>query len=261
VISSISSAAPSIDAEGDAGALKHQRRIYGRKSGPRLRPARKQALSDGIAALGFELPTTGPIVPETLFAGEHPERFWLEIGFGGGEHLLAQASAHPDVGIIGVEPFVAGVAKLVAGCLEQGVRNVRVLVDDARLLLAALPTGSLERTFVLFPDPWPKTRHHKRRIVDRTTLAELARVTRIGGGLMLATDDRAYARWMLDALLLTPGWAWRAERASDWRSPPMGWVETRYARKALAAGRVPTYFQADRVTTEVGNSALRAREI
>lgn len=184
--------------------------------------------------------------PRILFA--RPVRgVRLEIGFGGGEHLEAAALANPEVGFIGVEPFIAGVARLLAGIEAHGLDNVRILVDDARLLLARLPDSSLERIDVLFPDPWPKSRHHKRRIVNRETCAEMARILAPGGELRLATDDPGYARWMLQALLAEPRLAWTAERAADWRAPGPGHQRTRYEAKALAAGRRPVYLQCRRL--------------
>lgn len=259
MISSISCAARSIEAgRPTVGQDKPRRQIYGRKTGPRLRAGRKLALAEGLETFGFALPRDGSIDLLSLFGGS-VSKIWLEIGFGGGEHLLARALAHPEVGFIGVEPFVAGVAQLVAGCRDHGVSNVRVLVDDARLLLRALPDAAIERAFILFPDPWPKTRHHKRRIVNLDTIAELARVMRPGGVLELATDDPPYSRWMLAVLIQTPQFAWLAERSAEWRQRPADGVETRYARKALAAGRMPVYLQAERVADEDEPSALRGR--
>src|SRR5690606_33622725 len=133
------------------------------------------------------LPESGGIDPGTLFPDGRP--LWLEIGFGGGEHLAAQAAAHPDRGLIGCEPYVSGVARLLAVAEAQELANLRIVVDDARALLAALPDGCLERIFVLFPDPWPKARHHKRRIVNPATAAQFARLLQPGGELRLATDD------------------------------------------------------------------------
>jgi tRNA (guanine-N7-)-methyltransferase len=192
--------------------------------------------------MAFSLPEGGELDPRSLF-DRRPRAVWLEIGFGGGEHLAAQAAAHPEIGFIGVEPFVSGVARLLAACEAAALGNVRVLVDDARLLLAALPAGSIDRTFILFPDPWPKVRHHKRRIVSSGTVADLARVLAPGAELRLATDDPAYARWMLEALVREPRLAWLAERARDWRARPDDWPPTRYEAKALAAGRRPVYLR------------------
>jgi tRNA (guanine-N7-)-methyltransferase len=185
------------------------------------------------------------IDPSGLFPTPRP--IWLEIGFGGGEHLISQAEAHPGVGLIGCEPFINGVARLLAEIDARGLENVRLVVDDARLLLEALPDQSLERIFVLFPDPWPKARHHKRRIVNPTTAAAFARLLVVGGELRLATDDPGYQRFMLETLLGRPGFGWRAERAADWRSRPADWPPTRYEQKARAAGRSPIFLSFERL--------------
>jgi tRNA (guanine-N7-)-methyltransferase len=218
-----------------------QRLIYGRRQGHRLRPGRQRQLAERLPELRLNLPETGRLEPARLFPDR--ERLWLEIGFGAGEHLAAQAAAHPEVGLIGCEPYLAGVARLLATTEREGLDNLRVVVDDARLLLRALPDACLERVFVLFPDPWPKTRHHKRRIVNPGTVAELARVLAPGGELRLATDDTGYARAMLLALATRPELVWQAERPADWRARPIGWPATRYERKALAAGRGCTYLR------------------
>jgi tRNA (guanine-N7-)-methyltransferase len=158
---------------------------------------------------------------------------WLEIGFGGGEHMAAQAGRAPDVRILGAEPFVNGVASAVRHVEEQGVANVRIHHGDARDLVAALPEASLERVFILFPDPWPKTRHHKRRIVQPELLADLARVLKPGGRLRFATDWADYADWTLERVLRSGLFDWAAGRADDWRRPPSDHVTTRYEEKKL----------------------------
>lgn len=193
-----------------------------------------------LPAIEFVLEPGQTLDPMSLFP-DAPAALRLEIGFGGGEHLAGQAAAHPGIGFLGVEPFLNGVAKLLGAVEDRGLRNVRVLRDDARLLLAALPDASLDRADVLFPDPWPKLRHHKRRIVNRATLAQLARILRPGGELRLATDDPDYARWMLAAALAEPRFAWTAAGAADWREPPSDWVPTRYEAKARRAGRRPVF--------------------
>lgn len=186
------------------------------------------------------LPAGGALDPRGLFVPPVRE-VWLEIGFGGGEHLLAQAAAHPEIGLIGVEPFLGGVARLLAAVGARGCSNVRVLADDARLLLAALPDASIGRLFVLFPDPWPKLRHHKRRIVNPATVAAMARVLLPAGELRLATDDPDYAAAMEAALAGEP-------RLAFARLPrrPADWPGTRYEAKALAAGRTPVWLRAER---------------
>jgi tRNA (guanine-N7-)-methyltransferase len=225
-----------------AGSPQQPRRqIHGRRQGPRLRPGLRRLVEERLPAVGVSVDPAGAALDPLALFVDRPRAVWLEIGFGGGEHLAAQATAHPDVGFLGVEPFLNGVAKLLRAVDDQGLRNVRVLMDDARLLLKALPDAAIERAFVLFPDPWPKLRHHKRRIVNPETVADLARVIRPGGELRLATDDPDYVRWMLAALVAEPRFAWTAERAADWREPPADWVPTRYEAKARAAGRQPVF--------------------
>ena len=181
-----------------------QRFVYSRRRGHRLRPGRRRLLSQRLPEVELALPESGQIDPAP-FAGRS---LWLEIGFGAGEHLAAQAAAHPEILLIGCEPYVDGVARLLAQAETLGLANLRVVVDDARLLLQALPDRCLERIFVLFPDPWPKTRHHKRRIVNPSTAVQFARLLRPGGELRLATDDMSYARAMLLALATRPERCW-----------------------------------------------------
>jgi tRNA (guanine-N7-)-methyltransferase len=219
-----------------------QRLIYGRRKGHRLRPGRRRLLDELLPQLQLSLPAAGTLDPVRLFA-HRPERLWLEIGFGGGEHLAAQAAAHPEIGLLGCEPFVSGVARLLWLLEAQDLSNVRVFTDDARLLMRALPDACFERIFVLFPDPWPKTRHHKRRIVNPATAAEFARLLQPGGELRLATDDMGYARAMLLALRRRPELQWQARRPQDWRERPPDWPMTRYDSKALAAGRACVYLR------------------
>lgn len=168
---------------------------------------------------------------------------WLEIGFGGGEHLAAQAAAHPAIGLLGSEVFENGVTRLVSAIARENLGNIRIFADDARLLLAALPDRSIGRVFILFPDPWPKLRHHKRRLVAPATLDQLARVMTDGAELRLATDDPDYLAWMLEAATAHPEFAWTARRAGDWRDRPHDWPPTRYEDKARAAGRRPSFLR------------------
>lgn len=177
------------------------------------------------------------------FFGESVADVGLEIGFGAGEHLVWQAEAHPGMGWIGCEPYRHGIASLLAKWPEAGRGRLKVVVDDARVLLAALPDACLGRAFVLFPDPWPKKRHHRRRVVQVETLRQLARVLRPGAELRLATDHAEYGRWILARALREPGLEWLAERAADWRRRPEDWPETRFEAKAIAAGRRCLYLR------------------
>jgi tRNA (guanine-N7-)-methyltransferase len=219
-----------------------QRLIYGRRKGHRLRPGRQRLLAELLPTLQVHLPASGRLDPASLFA-QRPREFWLEIGFGGGEHLAYQAAAHPDVGLIGCEPFIGGVARLLSLIEAQRLANIRLFADDARLLMQALPDACLERVFILFPDPWPKTRHHKRRIVNPVTAAEFVRLLRPGGEMRLASDDMGYVRAMLLALRARPELQWLARRPADWRDRPADWPMTRYESKAVAAGRACAYLR------------------
>jgi tRNA (guanine-N7-)-methyltransferase len=181
-----------------------------------------------------------------LFAAPVRE-VWLEIGFGGGEHLVWQAKAHPDVGFLGCEPFEDGVIKLLSAIASEGLTNVRVLAGDARPLLRMLPQGGVGRAFILFPDPWPKKRHHKRRLVSAATLDEIARILRPGGELRMATDAAAYASAMLCAALHNRALRWTARGPQDWRQRPADWPQTRYEAKAVAASRRCYFFRFARI--------------
>jgi tRNA (guanine-N7-)-methyltransferase len=215
-------------------------RTYGRRKGPRL-SARKQTLLDGLLPrLRLDLDAPPPI-PLTGLFDPPVESVALEIGFGAGEHLVQQASAYPACGFIGCEVYVNGVAALLGQIEEAGLRNIRVHDGDARPVLDWLPEAALSRVFVLFPDPWPKKRHYKRRLISPETLARLARVMRRGAELRIASDIPDYVRTALAAARESGDFEWRAERPSDWRVRPDDWPQTRYERKALAAGRTCSY--------------------
>lgn len=194
-----------------------------------------------LPRLRVVLPPTGVLDPTTLVPAAND--LWLEIGFGAGEHLVAQARAHPDVAVLGAEVFENGIAKLLASVNRDRLANVRLFVDDARLLLARLPDCSLGRAFILYPDPWPKERHKKRRIVAPETLDHLARTLRPGAELRLATDDADYADWMAAALVGRADFIELARVEGDWPGRPADWPATRYEQKAFAAGRMPRFFR------------------
>jgi tRNA (guanine-N7-)-methyltransferase len=218
-----------------------RRILYGRRRGPRLRERRRRLLGETLPALAIEPPAPGAqLDPAALFGGAIDE-VWLEVGFGAGEHLIAQARDNPTIGFIGCEPYWPGVARLLAAAADAGLDNVRVFTDDARLLIDALPDRSLGRVFVLFPDPWPKSRHHKRRFIQADTLDALARVMKDGALLRFASDHAGYVRWTLRLLIGHPAFCWTARRAADWRERPADWPETRYERKARAESRRSAY--------------------
>jgi tRNA (guanine-N7-)-methyltransferase len=171
---------------------------------------------------------------------------WLEIGFGSGEHLLLQAETHKDVGFIGCEPFINGLGTLLGAIEDRGVGTMRVHDGDAREVLAWLRDRSIGRVFLLFPDPWPKKRQLKRRLLCEDTLAEIARVLRPGGAFRFASDNGDYAAQALRLARQSDLFTWTAERATDWRERPADWPETRYERKALSEGRKSTYLSFSR---------------
>ena len=218
------------------------RTLYGRRRGKKLRSGQEALLDTLLPRLLLAVPEAPQQIDLAAQFGPVRE-VWLEVGFGAGEHLVWQAEQHPDVGLIGCEPYLNGVAKCLAHIERTGVRNVRLFMDDARLVMAALPDRSLSRVFVLFPDPWPKTRHHKRRFVQRDTLDGLARLMKPGAELRLATDDPSYLPWMLEHAGTHPAFEWLAERPADWRGRPADWPPTRYEQKAIAAGRTPTFLR------------------
>ena len=220
-----------------------KRILYGRRRGRKLRGGQQALLDDVVPGLEIALDDTPqPIEPETLF-GRPVREVWLEVGFGAGEHLLAQAAANRDVGLIGCEPYVTGVVRMVRGLVDARLDNIRLWRDDARLLIDRLVEDSLARVFVLFPDPWPKTRHHKRRFVSTPVLERLAAVTRDDAELRIATDDSGYLVWILAHLWASGAFAWTARVPSDWRRRPSDWPATRYELKALGEGRRCTYLR------------------
>ena len=179
------------------------------------------------------VPETPPrsLDPAALFAA--PSEVWLEIGFGGGEHLIAQAARNPRIGLIGAEPFLDGMAKALTRIEEQDLANVRLRRGDARLLVEQLVDASVDRVFILFPDPWPKTRHRKRRLIQSDVVGELARIVKPGGRLRFATDWADYAERALETLERDGRFEWRARRAEEWRIPPDDHATTRYQEKRL----------------------------
>ncbi len=199
-----------------------------------------------LPGLALPLDRPAPERAESLFATP-VKSVWLEIGFGGGEHLLWQARSHPEIGIIGAEPYEEGVVKVVDAVTRDGLGNVRLHADDVRPLLRWLPAASLGRAFILFPDPWPKKKHRKRRLFNAPMLDLLARVLRPGAELRAATDIGDYAGEMLAAVARHPAFEWTARAPSDWRVRPDDWPATRYEQKAAREGRQSAYFHFRRI--------------
>ncbi|MGO4706534.1 tRNA (guanosine(46)-N7)-methyltransferase TrmB [Microvirga sp. 2MCAF38] len=210
--------------------------FFGRRKGKKLRSGQDDLIQNLLPALRVT-----PEAPLSSLFPDSKRETWLEIGFGGGEHLAAQAHAHPDVNIIGCEPFVNGMAKLLATVEREGLKNVRVWDDDVTDLLPHFPDASFDRVYILYPDPWPKRRQRKRRLVSDETLTMLARVMKKGAELRFASDIDDYIGWVLARAMRSPDFRWTAERADDWRTPYPGWPGTRYEAKAKREGRIPSY--------------------
>jgi tRNA (guanine-N7-)-methyltransferase len=221
---------------------ERKRLLYGRRRGRPLRAGQRGLVDDLLPRVSLALPASGTLDPAALF-DPPPVDIWVEIGFGGGEHLAAQAAAHRDIGLLGCEVFENGIVKLLTEMQRLALTNIRILADDARLLLAALPAESVGRAFILFPDPWPKMRHNKRRIVSTETLDTLAGLMKDGAELRIATDHLAYLDWMLGVVTVHPDFAWLVEGPADWRIRPDDWPPTRYEAKAIAAGRKPYFLR------------------
>jgi tRNA (guanine-N7-)-methyltransferase len=199
-------------------------------------------LHEVLPRLAIDASSQAPPALAELFSPPVSE-CWLEIGFGGGEHLVWQARANPQVGLIGCEVFEDGVVKVLSAVDEHGLSNIRLCTDDARELLRWLPPASVARAFILFPDPWPKKRHVKRRLVNRTLFDLLARVLRPGAELRIASDIGDYLRTILLGVRRHPGFAWQADGAADWRARGPDWPQTRYEAKAAHEGRTPCFLR------------------
>ncbi|MFA5539155.1 MAG: tRNA (guanine(46)-N(7))-methyltransferase TrmB [Gemmobacter sp.] len=229
---------------GDNSEGEGWRNFYGRRSGKTLKPSQRAYLAEDLGPLvpkgvrREENPGRDPIDPAAIFGDARP--VWLEIGFGGGEHLVHMAARYPDVGIIGCEPFINGVAMLLGKIRRAGVTNLAIWPGDVRELFDVLPGASIAKAFLNYPDPWPKRRHHRRRFVTPQHLIPLARVMAPGAGLRVATDIPDYVRQTLEEVpkagfdCLTPA-------PGDWAEPWEDWPSTRYEQKALREGRRPHY--------------------
>lgn len=219
------------------------RNFYGRFKGKTLRPSQETYLEEDLVklspgAVDWDVnPDRQPIDLKSLFGDRE---VWLEIGFGGGEHMVHQAVQNPQAGIIGCEPFINGVAMLLGKIRAAEAQNVAVYPGDARNMFDVLPEESVSRAFLLYPDPWPKARHHRRRFVTQEHLEPLAKVLKKGAIFRVATDIPDYVRQTLEEVPRA-GFEWLAEGPEDWRRPWEDWISTRYEQKALREGRVPHY--------------------
>ena len=217
------------------------RAFFGRRKGHALKPRQAALFDTLLPRVALDLTKPAPADLRTPFA-QPLDDVRLEIGFGGAEHLIAQAQAHPTTGFIGTDAFINGVAKALVAIDAHKLSNVRLYFGDASELIDWLPAGALSRIDLLYPDPWPKRRHWKRRFVQDDSLKRLARILNSGGELRFATDIGDYAAYALARVLRSPDFVWTAEQASDWRQPWADFAGTRYEAKAKRAGRTPAYF-------------------
>lgn len=215
------------------------RRLYGRRQGHKLRAGQSALVEETLA--GLSVPETGPLDARTLFG--NVRSLQLEIGFGSGEHLAAQAAANPDTGFIGCEPFLNGVVGALTQIRDGGLTNIRLYMGDALSVIERLPDASLSRVYLLHPDPWRKARHAKRRMVNHGPLDTIAAKLMPGGEFRLGTDDPTYCRWAMMVMDARRDLVWTARTPSDFLERPADWPETRYERKARRQGREVWYFR------------------
>ena len=217
-----------------------KRAFFGRRKGHKLRPHQARLIESLLPRLAIDIAGPAPVDLRALFASPVVD-MRLEIGFGGGESLIAAAREHPQTGFIGVEPFINGMAKALAAIEAGNIRNIRLHFDDAVDLIAWLPAASLSRIDLIHPDPWPKRRHWKRRFIQDAMIAQLARILRPGGEVRFVTDISDYATWTLQRFMRSEDFEWTALVADDWRKPWSGFVHTRYHAKAARAQRASCF--------------------
>ena len=219
--------------------------FFGRRKGHKLRPGQTRLMTEVLPALALDL--TKPASNLRALFPLPVDAVRLEIGFGGGEHLLHEARQNPATGFIGCEPYQNGMARALAVIEAENLKNIRLHYGDALGLIDWLPEASLARIDILYPDPWPKRRHWKRRFISDQRVARMTKILASGGEIRFASDIASYAEWALLRLLRAPGLTWTAERADDWRLPWAGFPSTRYETKALNVGRKPTYLRFQRL--------------
>lgn len=214
-------------------------RFFGRRRGRPIRRTGVTLLESLLPRLAIAAPPEGTVLDPFLLFPDPVREVWLEIGFGGGEHLARQATDHPDIGFIGSEVFLNGVASLLGHVHREGIENLRVFPEDVRRLFPALPDGCLGRVFLLFPDPWPKKRHAERRFVGPENLDMLARLMMDGAELRIATDDETYKAWAIAQMAVRTEFR---DLGGDHAQRPADWPPTRYEEKARREGRKPEFF-------------------
>lgn len=217
----------------------HGPKFYGRRKSKPLRVTKQNAYEEILPQVTIEAPA--PDTDPLSFFAPGYKKLWIEIGFGGGEHLLYQAMQHPDIAMIGCEPFLNGIAALCQGIKENNVKNIMIWPNDARILLKLLKPESIDRCFLLNSDPWPKARHFKRRFIQQETLDDLHRLLKPSAPFRMSTDHESLAKWQLEKTYRHGGFEWTAETAADWLARPVDLPETRYQKKGAKHGR-PTVF-------------------
>lgn len=215
--------------------------FFGRRRGKAMKPRQASLYQHQLPLLRIAIEDGHSAADIAHLFPNKPEKVRLEIGFGGGEHLVHEAGRFPQMGFIGVEPFVNSMAKFLANAADSGLKNVRVYDDDATQLLDWLPPESLDEIDLLYPDPWPKMKHWKRRFVNQTNLDRFARVLKEGGRFRFASDIETYVNWTLQHIDQHHAFEWTAHNADNWRKPYEGWPGTRYEAKAFREGRTPAY--------------------
>lgn len=218
---------------------EHGIKFYGRRKGKPMRSNKLDAYEQILPAITIKAPSS-PVQAAQFF--DFPVReTWMEIGFGDGEHLLHHAIQNPDIGMIGCEPFINGIAALCVGIRKHNLKNIRIWPEDARKLLPLIADHSVDRCFLLNSDPWPKTRHHKRRFIQQETLDDIHRLLKPGANFRMSSDHPSLVSWQLEKAFFHGGFEWMANNADDWRRRPDDLPETRYQNKGLKQGR-PTVF-------------------
>lgn len=216
-------------------------RSYGRRRTKGLRATRAGAMEVVLPQVRLSLPDGEGMLDPRSFFNTPVREVWFEIGFGNGEHLLHHAENNPDIGLIGCEPFMNGVSALCVGIQEKKLTNIRIWPDDARMVMDRLKPLSLDRLFLLHPDPWPKNRHHKRRFIQAEMLDQLAGLLKPGAEFRMVTDHADLASWLLDKTYFHPAFQWQAAGPENWRKAPVDCPKTRYGEKGLIQGRPPVY--------------------
>ena len=220
---------------------KQQLNFYGRRKGRKLRQGRQAQIQEKLPRVLIPIFSgEGPLDPKSLFY-QPVKDVWMEIGFGAGEHLAFHASTNPDIGFLGIEPFINGVASLLSKMERQNLNNVRLLNDDVRLILSNLASNSLGRVFILFPDPWPKNKHRRRRLFSNALLDKLSQQMRPHAELRFASDNMCYIRDVLEVVSNRNDFNWEPRRSKDWKNRPSDAIETRYESKARKAGQPCVY--------------------